>query len=52
VRKCIEAEDWDGFEHAFSPMIEQANAYHEKYDKGFLRWKMPAEPPPDLEMSP
>jgi hypothetical protein len=51
VRKCIEAEDWDGFEVAFSPMIEQANAYHEKYDKGFLRWKMPDEPPPDLEMT-
>jgi hypothetical protein len=52
VRKCIEAEDWDGFEVAFSPMIEQANAYHEKYDKGFLRWKMPDQPPPDLEMNP
>ena len=22
-------------------MIESANAYHEEYDKGFLRWKMP-----------
>ena len=22
-------------------MIDEANAYHEKYDKGFLRWKMP-----------
>ena len=28
-----------------------ANAYHEKYDKGFLRWKMPEEPPPDLDLT-
>ena len=40
-RKCIDTQDWDGFEAAFATMIEQANAYHEKYDKGFLRWKMP-----------
>ena len=51
VRKCIEDEDWDGFERAFSPMIEAANANHEKYDKGFLRWKVPEEPPPDLDMT-
>jgi hypothetical protein len=52
VRKTIEAEDWDAFEAAFAPMIEEANAYHEKYDKGFLRWKMPDEPPPDLDFTP
>jgi hypothetical protein len=33
-------------------MIDEANAYHEQYDKGFLRWKMPAEPPPDLDFTP
>ena len=52
VRKCIEAEDWDGFERAFAPMIDQANAYHEQYDKPFLRWKMPDQPPPDLDLTP
>src|SRR3954470_18542512 len=52
VRKCIESEDWDGFEAAFAPMIEEANAYHEQYDKGYLRWKMPDEPPPDLDLTP
>ena len=52
VRECIQAEDWDGFETAFAPMIAEANAYHEKYDKPFLRWKMPDEPPQDLEMKP
>jgi hypothetical protein len=52
LKKCIQTEDWDGFEAAFAPMIDQANAYHEKYDKGFLRWKMPDQPPPDLDLTP
>ena len=52
VRKSIESEDWDTFERLFETMIDQANAYHEKYDKGFLRWVMPAEAPPDLDFSP
>jgi hypothetical protein len=52
IQKCIDSEDWDGFEAAFSSMIESANGYHEKYDKGFLRWKMPDEPPPDLDFAP
>ena len=52
IRTCIETEDWDGFEGAFTTMIDEANAYHEKYDKGFLRWQMPADPPPDLDLTP
>lgn len=51
VGKCIDAEDWDGFETAFAYMIEQANANHELYDKSFLRWKMPDLPPPDLDLT-
>jgi hypothetical protein len=51
VRDCIEAEDWAGFETAFASMIEQANANHEFYDKSFLRWKMPDEPPSDLDLT-
>jgi hypothetical protein len=51
VKKCIETEDWEGFETAYASMIEQANAMHELYDKGFLRWKMPDQPPPDLDLT-
>jgi hypothetical protein len=51
VRKCIESEDWDGFEKAFAVMVEQANANHELYDKSFLRWRIPDQPPPDLDLS-
>jgi hypothetical protein len=52
IRKCIDSEDWAGFDAAFTTMIEEANAYHEKYDKGFLRWKVPDQPPPDLDFTP
>jgi len=52
VRKCIESEDWESFGPAFSDMVESANGYHEKYDKGFLRWRVPDQAPPDLDMTP
>jgi hypothetical protein len=52
VSKCIDDEDWDGFDSVFAKMVEAANGYHEKYDKAYLRWKVPAEPPPDLDMTP
>ena len=52
VKQAIEAEDWDKFEAAFDEMVDQANAYHELYDKPWLRWKIPEMPPPDLDMTP
>lgn len=52
VGKAIEDEDWDGFEDAFGDMVTAANAYHETFDKRFLRWKIPDAPPPDLDMTP
>ena len=33
-------------------MVDAANAYHELYDKSFLRWKIPDSPPPDLDLTP
>ena len=52
VKKAIESSDWDAFEPAFQEMITAANAYHDFYDKSFLQWKIPSEPPPDLDMTP
>jgi hypothetical protein len=52
VSKCIDAEDWEGFESAFAAMVDAANAYHDLYDKSFLRWQMPNSPPPDLDFTP
>ncbi len=52
VKKAIDAEDWDAFEAAFHEMIDCANAYHEVYDKPYLKWKIPDMPPPDLDLTP
>ncbi len=51
LRTIIESEDWDAFEGAFKTMVDEANGYHEFYDKSFLRWKVPDQPPPDLDLS-
>jgi len=51
VRETIEAEDWTGFVAAFDAMVAAANAYHDLYDKSFLHWKVPADPPPDLDLT-
>jgi len=52
VRKAIDSEDWETFEAAFEAMVDAANAYHELYDKPYLRWKIPEAAPPDLDMTP
>jgi hypothetical protein len=52
VAETIESEDWDAFEKAFQAMVKSANAYHVVYDKAFLKWKIPDQPPPDLDMTP
>lgn len=52
VRDAIDAGDWDAFEGLFREMVDQANAYHDLYDKPFLRWRIPDAPPPDLDMTP
>jgi hypothetical protein len=52
VKQAIEAQDWDKFETAFHAMIDQANSYHAVYDKPWLRYKIPDNPPPDLDVTP
>ena len=52
VAEAIEAEDWAAFEKTFQAMVKSANAYHGVYDKAFLQWKIPDQPPPDLDLTP
>jgi hypothetical protein len=52
IEKAILAEDGAKVEEEFTKAIEQANAYHEKYDKNFLVWKTPDQPPADLDLTP
>jgi hypothetical protein len=52
VSKAIEAGDWEAFDAAFREMVDKANAYHDEYDKPFIRWRIPDHEPPDLDMTP
>lgn len=52
LQKAIEAEDRDAFLRAFDEAVDAANAWHEKKDKPYIRWKVPDHPPPDLDLTP
>ncbi len=52
VAEAIDSEDWAFFPRCFEAMIDAANAYHELHDKSFLRWRVPPDPPPDLDVAP
>ena len=49
---ALEAEDFARFDQELQRAIKQANAYHQLYDKPFIRWKLPDSPPPDLDLTP
>lgn len=52
LRGMVEAEDWEGFEEALADVVTAVNRYHEDFDKGFLVWKVPPDPPADLDLTP
>jgi hypothetical protein len=52
LRGVIEAEEWDRFEAVYEEVVVATNKYHEEFDKGFLVWKVPEDPPRDLEPAP
>ena len=52
LEKAIKAEDLDAFLAAFDRAIDDANAWHEKKEKPYIRWMVPDFPPPDLDLTP
>jgi hypothetical protein len=52
VEDAIENGDFGRFEQAFHAAVEAANAYHELRDKPYIRWRLPDNPPPDLDLTP
>jgi hypothetical protein len=52
VREALATKDVATFEEAFHEMISMANEFHEGVDKGFIVWKIPDMPPPDLDLTP
>ncbi|MGC9960527.1 MAG: hypothetical protein ABSE47_01340 [Acidimicrobiales bacterium] len=52
LRHAIESEDWERFEAFYDDVVRAVNRYHEEFDKGFLVWRVPEEPPRDLDLTP
>ena len=52
LEESIAAEDFAAFQAWFKRSVDSGNAYHRKYDKPFIVWKLPDTPPPDLDLTP
>jgi hypothetical protein len=52
IRQAVDAKDWAAFEAAYRRGIESSDVYHEKYNKGFLRFRLPDHPPEWLDLRP
>ncbi len=48
----LKYQNYEVFDMAFDKAIDSANAWHEKKDKPYIRWKLPEFPPPDLDLEP
>src|SRR5215475_15996830 len=48
----LQKQDAAAFFAAFAKAVDSANAWHEKKEKPWIRWKVPDFPPPDLDLTP
>jgi len=49
---AITASDWTRFDVAYRRAIEGSDTFHDRFAKPFIRFRLPREPPPMLEMDP
>lgn len=52
ILRAIEARDSDDFERSYRRGIEASDTYHDKYNKGFVRFRLPDRPPDWLDLAP
>ena len=52
VRKAIADEDAAAFDAAWQHVVVRINHWHEEFGKGYIVWKTPEHPPPDLDLTP
>ena len=48
----IAARDWTAFETAYRRAVGGSDEFHDRYAKPFIRFRLPPEAPPLLEMGP
>lgn len=49
---AITAKDWRAFEAGYRRAIEGSDRMHDRFAKPFIRFRLPAEPPPWIELDP
>jgi hypothetical protein len=52
LERALENRSWPEFERAFHEGIKLANRLHVATNHPEIRWKLPAEPPLDLDVGP
>lgn len=49
---AVESRDWGAFDSAYRAGVESANRFHQITDHPEIRWRLPDEPPQDLDLGP
>jgi hypothetical protein len=52
VRDAVQARDAAAFTAAWAGLVERVNHWHGEFGKGYLVYKTPDTPPPDLDLAP
>lgn len=52
LAEAIAAKDWTAFEAAYRRAVDESDTYHDRFAKPFIRFRLPPEAPPTLEVRP
>lgn len=52
LAQAIGAKDWPAFEESYRRGIDDSNVYHDKYNKRFIRFRLPDHPPEWFDLEP
>jgi hypothetical protein len=52
LRDAVAAQDGPAFAQAWETLVTRVNHWHEHFGKGYLVYRTPDTPPPDLDLSP
>ena len=52
VARAIDARDWKAFDAAYRQGITDSDMYHDKYNKRFIRFRLPDHPPEWFDLEP
>jgi hypothetical protein len=52
LREAVAARDGAAFAAAWAALVARVNHWHETFGKGYLVYRTPETPPPDLDLTP